>query len=90
MWDERYSSSTYVYGTEPNRFLAENTQRLQKGKILCLAEGEGRNAVHLARCGYEVISPVRCGPSGGRSLACTASRTKIMGYALKRGAISEP
>ena len=56
MWDERYSSSTYVYGTEPNRFLAENTQRLQKGKILCLAEGEGRNAVQLARCGYEVTA----------------------------------
>tara|TARA_B100000287_G_C20647660_1_gene785727 strand:+ start:423 stop:1010 length:588 start_codon:yes stop_codon:yes gene_type:complete len=56
MWDERYSSSTYVYGTEPNRFLAENTQRLPKGKILCLAEGEGRNAVHLARCGYEVTA----------------------------------
>ncbi|MAD45375.1 MAG: SAM-dependent methyltransferase [Oceanospirillaceae bacterium] len=56
MWDERYSTSTYVYGTEPNRFLAENTQRLPKGKVLCLAEGEGRNAVHLARCGYQVTA----------------------------------
>jgi len=56
MWDERYTSETYVYGTEPNRFLAENTQRLPKGKVLCLAEGEGRNAVHLARAGYQVTA----------------------------------
>ncbi|MBZ6379869.1 hypothetical protein B5C34_13650 [Pacificimonas flava] len=53
MWDERYSASGYAYGTEPNEFLVEEHGRLpEKGRILCLAEGEGRNAVYLARQGF--------------------------------------
>ncbi|MCA6063579.1 class I SAM-dependent methyltransferase [Thalassolituus marinus] len=54
MWDERYSSDHYIYGTEPNQFLQQNVSRLGGKKILCLAEGEGRNAVWLARQGYQV------------------------------------
>ncbi len=38
----------YVYGTEPNGFLKENVSVLPMGDVLCLAEGEGRNAVFLA------------------------------------------
>lgn len=56
MWDERYSADDYVFGKEPNRFLAENFTRIPKGKVLCLAEGEGRNAVFLARQGYDVTA----------------------------------
>ena len=54
MWDERYSSDEFAYGTEPNRFLAENARRLT-GPVLSLAEGEGRNAVFLATLGLEVL-----------------------------------
>lgn len=54
MWDERYSCDEYVYGTEPNQFLANNTRRLSGKKILCLAEGEGRNAVWLAAHDFDV------------------------------------
>lgn len=56
MWDDRYSAEHYVYGEEPNDFLRENYQRLPKGKILSLAEGEGRNAVFLAAQGYSVTA----------------------------------
>ena len=56
MWDEEYSGEDYVYGKEPNEFLLEMSGRLKIGKVLCLAEGEGRNAVHLARQGFEVIA----------------------------------
>lgn len=56
MWDERYSAGHYVYGTEPNDFLAQNADRIPKGEVLCLAEGEGRNAVFLARRGYRVTA----------------------------------
>jgi len=52
MWDEEYSVDEYVYGTEPNDFLLSMTGRLKKGRVLCLAEGEGRNAVHLAKEGF--------------------------------------
>lgn len=56
IWDERYSAEEYVYGTEPNDFLAEHFDKIPKGSVLCLAEGEGRNAVFLARHGYTVIA----------------------------------
>ena len=54
MWDERYSAEDYAYGTEPNTFLTANFARLPMGRVLSLAEGEGRNAVFLAQQGYEV------------------------------------
>jgi SAM-dependent methyltransferase len=56
MWDERYGSEAYAYGKEPNQFLAEHFQAMPKGRVLSLAEGEGRNAVFLARQGYAVTA----------------------------------
>ncbi|WP_145081519.1 class I SAM-dependent methyltransferase [Poriferisphaera corsica] len=57
MWDERYSEKEYIYGREPNEFLASVTDRLpQGGRALCLAEGEGRNAVWLAKQGFDVVA----------------------------------
>ncbi len=56
MWDERYNSDEYAYGKDPNRFLAENYQSIPKGEVLSLAEGEGRNAVFLAKQGYSVTA----------------------------------
>ena len=53
-WDERYSASEYVYGTEPNGFLVQVADRLRPGDLLSLAEGEGRNAVYLAGLGHRV------------------------------------
>ena len=48
MWDERYNSAEYAFGTEPNDFLVSAVDRLPGGRILCLGEGEGHNAVWLA------------------------------------------
>lgn len=57
MWDQRYNQSEFVYGTNPNDFLKENYHNIPKGgKVLCLAEGEGRNAVFLAMQGYQVTA----------------------------------
>ena len=54
MWDERYSEQDYVYGTEPNDFLRTHVDWLPQDKVLSLCEGEGRNAVYLAKLGYDV------------------------------------
>lgn len=54
MWDERYSADHYIYGTKPNEFLQQNVETIPRGEVLCLAEGEGRNAVFLAKQGYQV------------------------------------
>lgn len=57
MWDQRYSEPGFAYGTEPNDFLVESVERLKpNSRILCLAEGEGRNAVYLARLGHRVTA----------------------------------
>ena len=53
-WDERYCEPGFAYGTAPNEFLASIVHRIPHGKILSLAEGEGRNAVYLASLGYQV------------------------------------
>lgn len=56
MWNERYREAGFAYGTEPNEFLVENAERYLPpgGEVLCLAEGEGRNAVYLATLGFRV------------------------------------
>lgn len=56
LWDRRYDTARYVYGKEPNQFLVEHLGSLRKGKALCVAEGEGRNAVFLARNGFTVTA----------------------------------
>lgn len=56
MWDQRYNVDEYVYGTKPNDFLKDNIEHLPTGKILSVAEGEGRNAVFLAKQGYTVTA----------------------------------
>lgn len=53
-WDELYSTPGVAYGTAPNEFVVSVVDRIPQGKILSLAEGEGRNAVYLASLGYEV------------------------------------
>lgn len=53
-WDDRYSSETYVYGKEPNVFFSESLIGEKPGSLLLPGEGEGRNAVHAARLGWQV------------------------------------
>jgi cyclopropane fatty-acyl-phospholipid synthase-like methyltransferase len=53
-WDERFSADDYVYGTDPNQFFKEQLDILKPGKLLMLAEGEGRNAVYAAKLNWQV------------------------------------
>jgi len=56
-WDERFSQEGYFYGKEPNDFLkAHSCVFKNQGQILCIAEGEGRNAVFLAKQGFQVTA----------------------------------
>lgn len=55
MWDQRYSEEGFAYGTAPNDFLVAEYEHIPRdGQVLSLAEGEGRNAVFLAKQGYRV------------------------------------
>src|SRR5688572_3241258 len=56
MWDERYQRDTLIYGAEANDFLVEQVGQMRPGSCLCLAEGQGRNAVWLAEQGFLVTA----------------------------------
>jgi SAM-dependent methyltransferase len=56
-WEGRFSASEYIFGTEPNRFLASCRLMLpRRGRALAIADGEGRNGVWLAEQGLDVLS----------------------------------
>lgn len=54
LWNQRFSSKEYAYGTEPNTFFKEQISKLTPGRLLLLGEGEGRNAVYAAKNGWTV------------------------------------
>jgi len=53
-WNDRYSTEEFIFGTEPNQFLKNELEKIKPGKILFIAEGEGRNAVYAAKSGWQV------------------------------------
>lgn len=57
IWNSRYDSPDYIFGTSPNDFLNANCSAIHNGgTVLCIGEGEGRNAVHLAKLGFQVTA----------------------------------
>lgn len=52
-WNQRYQEENFAYGKAANDFLQTNEFKTGS-KILCLAEGEGRNGVYLAKMGHQI------------------------------------
>ncbi|RST70310.1 class I SAM-dependent methyltransferase [Siminovitchia acidinfaciens] len=56
-WHERFDTEEYIYGEEPNDFIRSEAGRLKNcTSVVCFAEGEGRNAVFLAKQGHDVTA----------------------------------
>ncbi|WP_372840432.1 class I SAM-dependent methyltransferase, partial [Phaeovulum sp.] len=56
-WNQRFSGEGYYYGTAPADFVVRQAARLDAGaRVLSVAEGEGRNAIYLARQGFDVTA----------------------------------
>lgn len=56
-WNQKFSRDGYLYGKEPNEFVKSTYVNFKKNqRVLCLGEGEGRNAIFLASKGYEVAA----------------------------------
>ncbi|TXF98906.1 class I SAM-dependent methyltransferase [Massilia arenae] len=75
LWDQRYGTPEFLFGTAPNDYLASQGHLLRPGmRALAVADGEGRNSVWLARQGLSVdafdLSPVAVGKA--RQLASDA------------------
>jgi SAM-dependent methyltransferase len=56
MWDQRYEGAELAWSAEPNLFLPPLVEGLEPGRALDIACGEGRNAIWLARQGWEVTA----------------------------------
>lgn len=54
-WNRRFQGEDFIFGTEPNAWLREHADVWLPGqRVLCVADGEGRNSVWLARRGLMV------------------------------------
>ena len=56
-WEARYAAPDYVFGKDANYFLMSCKPLLPRsGRVLAVADGEGRNGVWLAQQGLDVLS----------------------------------
>ena len=55
-WNERFDKKEFIFGKEPNEYLVEQASRYLEpnSSVLCIADGEGRNGVWLAKQGMRV------------------------------------
>ena len=77
-WNEKFSTTDYAYGTEPNDFLVSAVTNLKRGATLSLAEGEGRNAVWLAQQGFTVSAIEQSEKGVGKTLRLALQRGVIV------------
>jgi cyclopropane fatty-acyl-phospholipid synthase-like methyltransferase len=57
MWNSKFSREGYLYGIDPNVYLAGQIDGLSTGAtLLLLGEGEGRNACYAASKGLKVTA----------------------------------
>jgi hypothetical protein len=75
-WESRYGDTSYAYGTEPNLFFRQQLEKLEPGRLLLPAEGEGRNAVFAAEMGWEVDA-FDHSSAGRRKALALADRKKV-------------
>lgn len=72
-WDARYAAADLVWSAGPNQFVASECAGLPPGRAVDLAAGEGRNAIWLARQGWEAtaVDFSQVGLDKGRQVAAT-------------------
>ncbi len=73
-WQGRFAVPDYIFGEEPNAFLASCAPLLPKsGTALAVADGEGRNGVFLAEQGLDTLS-IDFSPNGQAKAKALAVR----------------
>src|SRR5690625_1856037 len=56
-WNKSFSDEDFVYGIIENVFINNMSDHIpRQSKVACFAEGEGRNAVYLAKLGHDVTA----------------------------------
>ncbi len=84
-WNTRWAEPAAIYGDEPNVFLAENIGLLpEKGKVVCLADGDGRNGRWLAAQGFDVT-----GVDSSAVAVAKANAVGVAGYRAVEADLSD-
>ena len=84
LWNERFSTDDYVFGTEPAQALVKLEQYLiPNGETLVIADGEGRNSVYLASRGFKVTASDSSPVANGKARALAASRNVEVDYKVE-------
>ena len=81
-WAARYEAEAYAYGTEPNAYFRHQLAKLTPGRLLLLAEGEGRNAVHAALKGWQVDAVDFSAEGRAKAMRLAATRGVQLNYQL--------
>lgn len=74
-WNRRFDNPDYIFGQEPNEYLRAHADLITPGgRVLSVADGEGRNSVWLARRGLRVdaFDIAEAGVAKARKLAARA------------------
>jgi len=76
-WEARFAPPDYAFGKEPNYFL-KSCQKLlpRSGRVLAVADGEGRNGVWLAQQGLEVVS-LDFSPTAQKKASALAAERRV-------------
>lgn len=88
-WDERYDEDGFFYGREPNYFVVQKLRGSAPKRVLCLAEGEGRNAVYAAGLGHEVTAVDSSAVGRRKALDLAAAKGVTIDYRLA-DVVTEP
>jgi cyclopropane fatty-acyl-phospholipid synthase-like methyltransferase len=57
MWEKRFATDEYIFGTQPAQFMLDHQAYLSPGATaLAVADGEGRNSVYMAERGMNVTA----------------------------------
>lgn len=82
-WDNRYAEAAYAYGTKPNVYFKNQLDAIPTpGRLLLLAEGEGRNAVYAAQQGWQVTAVDFSEKARGKALALAAENDVHFEYLI--------
>lgn len=77
-WNRRFEGEEFLFGTVPNAWLTEHAGLWRPGqRVLCVADGEGRNSVFLAKrgCAVDAFDIAAAGVAKARRLALEAGVT---------------
>ncbi len=76
-WEGRFAAPHYIFGEAPNYFLVSCQDLLpSSGRVLAVADGEGRNGVWLAGLGLDVVS-LDFSPTAQKKAAELAARAEV-------------